>query len=83
MSFSQYVHCYIFCTFVLCVGDFTVQNAPKCGAECRLEFLSPRRLDVLDGEYMLSGMSYSAVGCEFIANESTNTLHMVSLRRNA
>ena len=31
---------------------------------------------------LLSGMSYSAVGCEFIVNESTNTLHMVSLRRN-
>ena len=31
---------------------------------------------------LLSGMSYSAVGCEFIANDSTNTLHMVSLRRN-
>ena len=31
---------------------------------------------------LLLGMSYSAVGCEFIANESTNTLHMVSLHRS-
>ena len=31
---------------------------------------------------LLLGMSYSAAGHEFVVNESTDMLHMVSLSRN-